>query len=117
MIRRPPRSTRTDTLFPYTTLFRSRRANCFARRREDAKRLARADKTISSTGGSDRIVERESRFAASATSSRLRVFARNILARRRVRPRAAVAPYCTEQRDPGLHEQQLRRDQIGRAHV
>src|SRR3546814_3145572 len=26
MIRRPPRSTRTDTLFPYTTLFRSTRA-------------------------------------------------------------------------------------------
>src|SRR3546814_11978968 len=25
MIRRPPRSTRTDTLFPYTTLFRSMR--------------------------------------------------------------------------------------------
>src|SRR3546814_6407460 len=30
MIRRPPRSTRTDTLFPYTTLFRSiDRANDF----------------------------------------------------------------------------------------
>src|SRR3546814_2490372 len=27
MIRRPPRSTRTDTLFPYTTLFRSYFAN------------------------------------------------------------------------------------------
>src|SRR3546814_7727973 len=26
MIQRPPRSTRTDTLFPYTTLFRSRYA-------------------------------------------------------------------------------------------
>src|SRR3546814_15833290 len=26
MIRRPPRSTRTDTLFPYTTLFRSAQA-------------------------------------------------------------------------------------------
>src|SRR3546814_6535524 len=26
MIRRPPRSTRTDTLFPYTTLFRSNRS-------------------------------------------------------------------------------------------
>src|SRR3546814_7029687 len=26
MIRRPPRSTRTDTLFPYTTLFRSHRS-------------------------------------------------------------------------------------------
>src|SRR3546814_2993577 len=30
MIRRPPRSTRTDTLFPYTTLFRSA-----GRRRQD----------------------------------------------------------------------------------
>src|SRR3546814_7544140 len=28
MIRRPPRSTRTDTLFPYTTLFRSRPGLC-----------------------------------------------------------------------------------------
>src|SRR3546814_11075239 len=27
MIRRPPRSTRTDTLFPYTTLFRSPRGD------------------------------------------------------------------------------------------
>src|SRR3546814_10373653 len=29
MIRRPPRSTRTDTLFPYTTLFRSSRSYGF----------------------------------------------------------------------------------------
>src|SRR3546814_1492528 len=36
MIRRPPRSTRTDTLFPYTTLFRSPH-----RRRE--KRVGAAD--------------------------------------------------------------------------
>src|SRR3546814_8407613 len=28
MIRRPPRSTRTDTLFPYTTLFRSGVGRC-----------------------------------------------------------------------------------------
>src|SRR3546814_15695596 len=28
MIRRPPRSTRTDTLFPYTTLFRSYISTC-----------------------------------------------------------------------------------------
>src|SRR3546814_4163091 len=33
MIRRPPRSTRTDTLFPYTTLFRSRQ---LLQRREHA---------------------------------------------------------------------------------
>src|SRR3546814_13124513 len=30
MIRRPPRSTRTDTLFPYTTLFRSARGRADA---------------------------------------------------------------------------------------
>src|SRR3546814_11642840 len=30
MIRRPPRSTRTDTLFPYTTLFRSLVEDVFA---------------------------------------------------------------------------------------
>src|SRR3546814_9896160 len=32
MIRRPPRSTRTDTLFPYTTLFRSDRRGEIAER-------------------------------------------------------------------------------------
>src|SRR3546814_1105173 len=31
MIRRPPRSTRTDTLFPDTTLFRSAQARLFAK--------------------------------------------------------------------------------------
>src|SRR3546814_4046015 len=35
MIRRPPRSTRTDTLFPYTTLFRSR---CHVAHRRDGDR-------------------------------------------------------------------------------
>src|SRR3546814_10754371 len=35
MIRRPPRSTRTDTLFPYTTLFRSR-SDIHAQRIHDA---------------------------------------------------------------------------------
>src|SRR3546814_9964560 len=35
MLRRPPRSTRTDTLFPYTTLFRSVGTQPCARRVED----------------------------------------------------------------------------------
>src|SRR3546814_3078002 len=48
MIRRPPRSTRTDTLFPYTTLFRSLRPGlrhrpldqaAAARRRAHRRRL------------------------------------------------------------------------------
>src|SRR3546814_14824688 len=44
MIRRPPRSTRTDTLFPYTTLFRSVRhgeqQGHHRRRQEEAQVLA-----------------------------------------------------------------------------
>src|SRR3546814_16134848 len=36
MIRRPPRSTRTDTLFPYTTLFRSPAQFCSEVGRRDA---------------------------------------------------------------------------------
>src|SRR3546814_4121162 len=39
MIRRPPRSTRTDTLFPYTTLFRSQPVRAPARA---ARRLPRS---------------------------------------------------------------------------
>src|SRR3546814_1352013 len=35
MIRPPPRSTRTDTLFPYTTRFRSRRLDAADRRFRD----------------------------------------------------------------------------------
>src|SRR3546814_3429165 len=41
MLRRPPRSTRTDTLFPYTTLFRSFVLHCGAPRREPAGRPRR----------------------------------------------------------------------------
>src|SRR3546814_12671103 len=47
MLRRPPRSTRTDTLFPYTTLFRSKlpvaaveRIHVFALARDHADRIA-----------------------------------------------------------------------------
>src|SRR3546814_3428989 len=44
MIRRPPKSTRTDTLFPYTTLFRSREPRmglCRRRRGQGERRVAR----------------------------------------------------------------------------
>src|SRR3546814_12610529 len=50
MIRRPPRSTRTDTLFPYTTLFRShdggvdlRPRPCGAGHQAGARRPGRGD--------------------------------------------------------------------------
>src|SRR3546814_7245343 len=42
MIRRPPRSTRTDTLFPYTTLFRSRVVHARLLRRRGGQSPAQA---------------------------------------------------------------------------
>src|SRR3546814_6492020 len=42
MIRRPPRSTRTDTLFPYTTLFRSRESSAAQAYRRASATRARA---------------------------------------------------------------------------
>src|SRR3546814_4122899 len=48
MRRRPPRSTRTDTLFPYPTLFRSRSAQCrvVLARRAGRDRRAVADRHL-----------------------------------------------------------------------
>src|SRR3546814_2395703 len=43
MIRRPPRSTRTDTLFPYATLFRSCDPHAFAAALGGALRFQRAE--------------------------------------------------------------------------
>src|SRR3546814_21134877 len=55
MIRRPPRSTRTDTLFPYTTLFRSgcndERAGPGGRRRVGCGRNRRLDQDRTHCGG------------------------------------------------------------------
>src|SRR3546814_20405166 len=46
MIRRPPRSTRTDTLFPYTTLFRSVHFGTGQERREAAQESASVSATF-----------------------------------------------------------------------
>src|SRR3546814_11576296 len=51
MIRRPPRSTRTDTLFPYTTLFRSR--DDFAAARDRLLDMANANPKLTSVRLSD----------------------------------------------------------------
>src|SRR3546814_6228335 len=62
MIRRPPRSTRTDTLFPYTTLFRSLTLNA----RDELFDLYRADRAFAARGRdrADELVALE-RLAAS----------------------------------------------------
>src|SRR3546814_3940791 len=43
MIRRPPRSTRTDTLFPYTTLFRSGWSTCVSGTQSRSLTCTRSD--------------------------------------------------------------------------
>src|SRR3546814_10598073 len=66
MIRRPPRSTRTDTLFPYTTLFRSLPRSSFqgarARRQADGARDVEGPRPHrSAEGGEDRLRPQHSR--------------------------------------------------------
>src|SRR3546814_13616614 len=56
MIRRPPRSTRTDTRCPYTTLFRSKCSDQFrqglvARPANDVVDIGRADRSFRVQGG------------------------------------------------------------------
>src|SRR3546814_5545672 len=54
MIRRPPRSTRTDTLFPYTTLFRSPAADGAAAAANDgAADAAGAEVSAAESGKKD----------------------------------------------------------------
>src|SRR3546814_3425711 len=52
MIRRPPRSTRTDTLFPYTTLFRS--AGRWAQRHEVGSEATDRPAVPAPRGGGER---------------------------------------------------------------
>src|SRR3546814_14296669 len=86
MIRRPPRATRTDTLFRYTTLFRSRHQPDVAER-----------------GGADRVRERGQKLrrdiGMSAAFGRLRLpAARRRAQRRRFRPAAPPLPVAPPRR-------------------
>src|SRR3546814_2454006 len=56
MIRPPPRSTRTDTLFPYTTLFRSQAIIRMIVRRPGPRVTCRDDRTISIVRVATRLV-------------------------------------------------------------
>src|SRR3546814_6017172 len=63
MFRRPPRSTRTDTLFPYTTLFRSCRDGEVDR---DGGRVGRRAEGAGSDGRGVRIVDGRSGLGGAA---------------------------------------------------
>src|SRR3546814_2136174 len=57
MIRRPPRSTRTDTLFPYTTLFRSE-ARCVASARTQ-RRIGHEEDSVAHRDGGAQLPGRQ----------------------------------------------------------
>src|SRR3546814_108131 len=67
MIRRPPRSTRTDTLFPYTTLFRSSASSCFRARASRTTSPTRPASSASRCSISGREAARERRTNRTAT--------------------------------------------------
>src|SRR3546814_2436759 len=64
MIRRPPRSTRTDTLFPYTTLFRSMSQRVAITQQQRAATIATARAEVAAA--------KEARTAATQRVTQLR---------------------------------------------
>src|SRR3546814_1558584 len=98
MIRRPPRSTRTDTLFPYTTLFRSNDS-------------PRADRPASRAAG------RESTTSVHPQATRRYGYAANPTAGVATGHRSDRAPAHTVPRYPAPCLNAAPRAEIGRAHV
>src|SRR3546814_6125591 len=105
MVRRPPRSTRTDTLFPYTTLFRSRAGvpamgvRIGAQLRH-AERQRRAGKGMAVAAGADEEIGlADGKRAALAHGAR------------------AAGGDCTAEREQAGGAKKLAAAEIGRAHV
>src|SRR3546814_11708675 len=78
MIRRPPRATRTDTLFPYTTLFRSYmvggRTRLLRQRAQERRLLApRADFTERACGAHQPVVLERAPFGAADLDRRVEI--------------------------------------------
>src|SRR3546814_14865567 len=109
MVRRPPRSTRTDTLFPYTTLFRSDRGRGDGGRAAAQRVPVEGDVLRRDAGGATRAADGRAAGGAGDRGQRVRrgLFAA-LRARRFLRPgvHAAAAPAA---RTAAL--------EIGRAHV
>src|SRR3546814_10960896 len=80
MILRPPRSTRTDTLFPYTTLFRSTGA-AGARRAETGRRVRTALSESGKCGASGMIDDLERAIEAMLFASDEPLDARQVAGR------------------------------------
>src|SRR3546814_1709710 len=114
MIRRPPRSTRTDTLFPYTTLFRSDEE--IGGRAVDLRDAFEVEERIEMRGEADHRLSRDRAEQRDQHELQVAPFAESFL-ERRLRRRAGRLhalkhPALLElEPDPQRHA-----EQIGRAH-
>src|SRR3546814_12739658 len=105
MILRPPRSTRTDTLFPYTTLFRSQPGFKELLRLHDLQIGHHATLQLSHQGFLQRADVRQSQKDASLLRSAIDIHVdlhrRHLLLRRPVAGACVAAPTRTEERRVG----------------
>src|SRR3546814_14561985 len=83
MIRRPPRSKRTDTLFPYTTLFRSEGAVDNDR----FPRIGVGERGRDAEAGGEAIADRAVAVADDAIAAEMRLARRNLRRRAELRRR------------------------------
>src|SRR3546814_13006582 len=116
MIRRPPRSTRTDTLFPYTTLFRSEEGfrivdqlgiigladPADARRRaaldlvEQARAVARLEEAVGATSEHEQLFDRVARLVDAAGRRNEALITAFRPPRGAMLPRAGVRVRCAQ---------------------
>src|SRR3546814_4512007 len=111
MIRRPPRSTRTDTLFPYTTLFRSIVANIAE---IGLKRPITVTRRVASDGPFYDLVCGEGRLEACRELGQTDVPALVVNAEPEDCLVASLVENCARRQ---LRASELLHDKIGRAHV
>src|SRR3546814_9463885 len=98
MIRRPPRSTRTDTLFPYTTLFRSHFGEFLAQHadfvRDHPRIVADArDRRRHAVGGERGLVDRSEEHTSELQSLMRISYAVFCLKKKNTQIRTSVNPY------------------------
>src|SRR3546814_2232434 len=111
MIRRPPRSTRTDTLFPYTTLFRSgARLTEFNTRTDQRLDVLREALTEDARKARSEGAEQQQRFAENLGQRLNELTQRN-------EQRIGEMRATLEQQLQKLQADNTQKLEIGRAHV
>src|SRR3546814_6281832 len=105
MIRRPPRSTRTDTLFPYTTLFRSARLGLGRREVGEGRRLRRIPIASETNRG------RRSEEHTSELQSLMRISYAVFCLKKKKNHHTKITPYITPTTKAKLNNTYIVRDQ------